>query len=223
MESKNNKPQKKQVKKSTDDYIRSIGQPLFMVNLLKGILIILALVLLAESALLVSLLGKVSEVKPLPIFVDREAGTARAVDFSAIDASGEKRDESEIHDFIRDFISNLYTYTSHTVESNLRRVLDQSSVETRNTIKNIIYDSNRNQNLVSGYQGSCKFSSISIIEATPSLIRAQAIFIEQTYGSTSEVKTNKKIATIALKTVLRQRDNAHGLFVVEYRESDIKE
>lgn len=211
-------------KSNTDDYVRSIGHSLFMVNLLKGVLIILALVLVAESFLVVSLLGKVSEVKPLPIFIDREAGTARPVDFSVIDATGAKREDAEIHDFVRDYIGNIYTFTSHTVESNLRRVLDQSSEEARNAVKNIIYQAKRNENLTSGYQGTCKFKSISIIEATPTLIRSQAVFDERIFGvGADSLRSRRKIATIAMKTVIRQRDNAHGLYVVEYRESDIEE
>ena len=211
-------------KGKADDYIRSIGHSMFMVNLLKGIVVIMALVLIAESFLIVSLLGKVSEVKPLPIFVDREAGTARPVDFEVIDATGAKRDDAEIHDFVRDYVGNIYTFTNHTVETNLRRVLDQSSDEARNAIKNVIYQARRNENLVSGYQGTCKFRSISIIEASSSLIRAQAIFDENIFGvGQDSLRSRRKIATLAMKTIIRQRENAHGLYVVEYRESDIKE
>jgi len=34
---------------------------------------------------------------------------------------------------------------------------------------------------------------------------------------------SKAVAAITLKVVLRQKNNAHGLYVVEYRESEIKE
>jgi hypothetical protein len=37
------------------------------------------------------------------------------------------------------------------------------------------------------------------------------------------LRSRRKIATLAMKTIIRQRENAHGLYVVEYRESDIKE
>jgi hypothetical protein len=211
-------------KKNGDDYIRSIGQPLFLVNLLKGIILLLAVVIIAESAFLFTLLGKVSEVKPLPIFVDREAGTARVVDFSAIDAEGQKRDDSEIHDFIRDYVSNIYTFTKYTVESNLRRVLDQTSDEAQNMVKNVIYASKRNDSLSGGYQGICDIKSISILEASNTIIRVQVVFISKIISNQNEIINQiKSVASIAMKVVLRQRNNAHGFYVVEYRQSEIKE
>ncbi|HUT43092.1 MAG TPA: VirB8/TrbF family protein [Desulfobacterales bacterium] len=184
----------------------------------------MATVIIAESLFLLTLLGKVSEVKPMPIFVDREAGTARVVDFSVIDAEGQKRVDSEIHDFVKDYVSNIYTFTKFTIESNLRRVLDQTSDEAQNMVKNVIYSSKRSESLTGGYQGICDINSISILEASSTIIRVQVVFIRKLISSQNEVSNQSKaVAAITLKVVLRQKNNAHGLYVVEYRESEIKE
>ena len=192
--------------------------------MLKGVILVLATVIIAESLFLLTLLGKVSEVKPMPIFVDREAGTARVVDFSVIDAEGQKRVDSEIHDFVKDYVSNIYTFTKFTIESNLRRVLDQTSDEAQNMVKNVIYSSKRSESLTGGYQGICDINSISILEASSTIIRVQVVFIRKLISSQNEVSNQSKaVAAITLKVVLRQKNNAHGLYVVEYRESEIKE
>lgn len=221
---KKGKKDVKEKKKNGDDYIRSLGHSLFLVNMLKGVILILATVIIAESLFLLTLLGKVSEVKPMPIFVDREAGTARVVDFSVIDAEGQKRVDSEIHDFVRDYVSNIYTFTKFTIESNLRRVLDQTSDEAQNMVKNVIYSSKRSESLTGGYQGICDINSISILEASSTIIRVQVVFIRKLISSQNELSNQSKaVAAITLKVVLRQKNNAHGLYVVEYRESEIKE
>jgi hypothetical protein len=221
---KKGKKDVKEKKKNGDDYIRSLGHSLFLVNMLKGVILVLATVIIAESLFLLTLLGKVSEVKPMPIFVDREAGTARVVDFSVIDAEGQKRVDSEIHDFVRDYVSNIYTFTKFTIESNLRRVLDQTSDEAQNMVKNVIYSSKRSESLTGGYQGICDINSISILEASSTIIRVQVVFIRKLISSQNEVSNQSKaVAAITLKVVLRQKNNAHGLYVVEYRESEIKE
>jgi len=219
---KQKKPQAEKTK-PTDDYIRSIGQPLFLVNMLKGIVVILALAVVSLSVMLFTLMGKVSEVKPLPIFVDRDAGTARPVDFSVIDATGNRRSEPEIHDFSRDYIENIYTFTKQTVESNLSRVLDKSSPEAQNQVKNVIFESRRNESLAGGRQGLCDIRSIVVLNDTSTLIRVQVDFIAKEIGNQRDAKREfRKIATVSLKTVLRQRNNAHGLYVVEYRETDVQ-
>jgi hypothetical protein len=221
---KKGKKDVKEKKKNGDDYIRSLGHSLFLVNMLKGVILVLATVIITESLFLLTLLGKVSEVKPMPIFVDREAGTARVVDFSVIDAEGQKRVDSEIHDFVRDYVSNIYTFTKFTIESNLRRVLDQTSDEAQNMVKNVIYSSKRSESLTGGYQGICDINSISILEASSTIIRVQVVFIRKLISSQNEVSNQSKaVAAITLKVVLRQKNNAHGLYVVEYRESEIKE
>jgi len=221
---KKGKKDVKEKKKNGDDYIRSLGHSLFLVNMLKGVILVLATVIIAESLFLLTLLGKVSEVKPMPIFVDREAGTARVVDFSVIDAEGQKRVDSEIHDFVKDYVSNIYTFTKFTIESNLRRVLDQTSDEAQNMVKNVIYSSKRSESLTGGYQGICDINSISILEASSTIIRVQVVFIRKLISSQNEVSNQSKaVAAITLKVVLRQKNNAHGLYVVEYRESEIKE
>lgn len=224
MKEKDKQTPKKAKNKPTDDYIRSLGHSVFLMNMLKGVSIILALAVVSLSIVLVSLLGKVMEVKPLPIFVDREAGTARPVDFSVIDATGNRRSEPEIHDFVRDYIENIYTFTKQTIESNLSRVLDKSSSEAQNQVKNVIFESRRNESLSGGFQGLCDIRSIVVLNDTSNLIRAQAEFIAKEIGNQRDAKREfRKIATISLKTVLRQRNNAHGLYVVEYRETDVKE
>ena len=210
-------------KQKRNDHIWAIGNSLFMVTLLKGVVLVLSIALVAESIFVVTLLGKVAEVKPLPIFVDREAGTARPVDFSVIDAEGSKRVDAEINDFARDYVTNIYTFTRYTVETNLRRVLDLTADEARNQVQDSVIRSKRNEALSSGYQGVCDIKSISILDAGQTSTRVQVVFVAKQIGFQAMDSSRKAVATITMKTVLRQRNNAHGLYVVEYRESDIKE
>ena len=212
-----------QKKGKRNDHIWAIGNSLFMVTMLKGIVLVLCLALIAESIFVVTLLGKVAEVKPLPIFIDREAGTARPVDFSVIDASGAQRVDAEIHDFARDYVTNIYTFTRYTVETNLIRVLNLTADEARNQVKECVIASKRNEALNGGFQGVCDIKSISILDAGQTSIRVQVVFEAKQIGFQTNDTARKAVATIQMKTVLRQKGNAHGLYVVEYRESDIKE
>ncbi|HNX97814.1 MAG TPA: VirB8/TrbF family protein, partial [Candidatus Aminicenantes bacterium] len=152
-----------------------------------------------------------------------EAGTARPVDFSVIDAEGSKRVDAEINDFARDYVTNIYTFTRYTVETNLRRVLDLTADEARNQVQDCVIRSKRNEALSSGYQGVCDIKSISILDAGQTSTRVQVVFVAKQIGFQAMDSSRKAVATITMKTVLRQRNNAHGLYVVEYRESDIKE
>ena len=165
------------------------------------------------------LTGKISEVKPLPIFIDRDTGTARAVDFDFIDARGESRSDAEVNDFVSGFISDLYTYNRLTVKTNLVNAIFRTSPEAASDIKNTLMVSRRYDHINRGLQGLVSVRSISILEKLPDL-KVQVFFRKKRIplGGESEESSDHS-AVLRIKPVVRKKGNAHGLLIVEYRES----
>lgn len=204
-----------------DEFIQAWGNSWIVNNYLKIIVIILILAVLSSSYAIVSLTNKVNEVKPLPIFIDRISGSAVPVDFSVIDAEGSKRHKSEVLDFSERYIEDLYTFNSFTVKSNLKSALDKTSEKAIPSLKEILRISNRAK-YINNHQGMVNVKSIVILSGLPD-VKVQVFFEKKVLlQNGSEVEITENIAILRMKTVLRQKGNAHGLYVVEYRESEYK-
>jgi len=206
-----------------DDFIRSTGNLAFVNTFLKFTCLILAVAVLGLSGTVVYLGAGVRNQKPLPIFIDKDSGSARPVDFQAIDAAGETRVEPEIISFVNDFIGNLYTYNKYTVKSNLEKVLSVSSEEAVNALRRYWKISARQSSISSGGQGLSKINSTVIVNGLPDL-RVQIFFQKIVVGVHGD-KSNqsKNVAILRVKTVVRNLENPHGLYVIEYREDEVNQ
>ncbi len=164
--------------------------------------------------------GKINEVKPLPIFINKETGSAKAVDFRFIDAEGETRSNAEINDFVTGFISDLYTYNRLTIKTNLINAISKTSEEAAADIKNTLLVSKRYDHINRNIQGLVSVKSISILEKLPDL-KIQVFFRKDliSKGGDHEERSDH-FAILRIKPVVRKRGNAHGLVIVEYREND---
>ncbi len=165
------------------------------------------------------LTGKINEVKPLPIFINSETGTAKAVDFNFIDANGESRSDAEINDFVTGFISDLYTYNRLTVKTNLVNAIEKTSREGAADIKSLLLVSRRYDDINRSLQGIVTVKSISILEKLPDL-KIQVYFTKRLVSQEGDREVSDDyFAVLRIKPVIRKRGNAHGLLIVEYREN----
>jgi len=206
-----------------DDFIRSTGNMAFVNTFLKFTCLVLAVAVLGLSGMVVYLGASVRNQKPLPIFIDNDSGSARPVDFQAIDAAGENRVEPEIISFANDYIGNLYTYNKYTVKSNLENVLAVSSEEAVNALRRYWKISARQSAISSGGQGLSKIQSSVIVNGLPDL-RVQVFFQKMIVGSSGdEGRQTKHVAVLRIKTVVRSVGNPHGLHAIEYREDEVNQ
>lgn len=167
------------------------------------------------------LTSKIDKVKPLPIFINRESGGAKPVDFDFIDASGETRCTAEINDFTTKFIMDLYTFNRLTVKSNLLSALSKTSKEGAVDIKNALLISKRYDRINRNLQGIVLIKGISIIQKLPDL-KVQVFFNKRLMTIGGRVESDRdSIAIIRIKPIVRKKGNAHGLLIVEYRESPL--
>jgi len=162
---------------------------------------------------------KIDEIKPLPIFINRETGEAKPVDFDFIDAKGETRCVAEIDDFITGFLTDMYTFNRLTVKSNLMGALSKASKEAAVDIKNTLIVSKRYDMINRNLQGMVSIKNISIIQKLPDL-KVQVFFNKRLLSMAGRLESDKNyISIIRIKPVVRKRGNAHGLLIVEYREN----
>lgn len=184
------------------------------------IIVVELLIIIMLSIYNYILTGRINEVKPLPIFINKETGSAKAVDFNFIDAEGETRSNAEINDFVTGFISDLYTYNRLTIKTNLVNAISKTSEEAAADIKNTLLVSKRYDHINRNIQGLVLVKSISILEKLPDL-KIQVFFRKRliSAGGDQGVR-NDYFAILRIKPVVRKRGNAHGLLIVEYREND---
>ena len=202
-----------------DDWIRATGNMTFVNTMLKYTVLVLGIVLIFVSSLLITMVKKVNHITPLPIFIDRASGEARCVDYKVIDAQGEKRVPAEINDFVYNFLTDLYTFNKFTIKSNLENALLKTAKDAAGQVKAAIDLPKRADYLSRNVQGICEVNSISIISTTPD-IKVQSIFTKKILSPEGDVLSRQKyIAVLRLKPIIRQKGNAHGLIVVEYREN----
>jgi len=208
--------------RNVDDFIFAWGNPRLVVFYQKLVIYTLIPVIIAMSILLIVLSTKVNEVTPLPIYIDREAGTARCVDYKVVDALGKERSPAEIKGFIEQFLLDFYTFNKFTIKSNLQKALVNCHQLVKDRAKELLKESKRIENLGSGRQGICEIGSILIMETKPD-IKVQVMFSAKLLDGLGQLYSliNKR-AVFRLKTIERNRAHAYGLYIIEYRETKEK-
>lgn len=201
------------------DYIYEKNARIVINTAYKFIIVVELLIIILLSVYSLKLTGKINEVKPLPIFINKETGSAKAIDFDFIDAMGETRSNAEINDFITGFISDLYTYNRLTVKTNLVNAISKTSAEAAADIKNTLLLSKRYDHINRSMQGLVSVKSISILEKLPDL-KIQVYFSKRLISSDGDSGSiTEYFAILRIKPVIRKKGNAHGLLIVEYREN----
>jgi len=200
-----------------DDLVHVWGNAYAGLLLYKAATVVLALVVLALSFTVVILAQKAKDVKPLPIFIDRRTGISEPVAFELIDAAGDKRHESEVKDFVRNYLEDLYTFNVHTAKNNLEKCNRTSTKQTWVAIREILLRDRRLELVDQENQGLIEIN-LMVIQSLEPEISIQVTFkkVVITSGGRSE---SSQVAVMKLHAVRRHEGNAHGLMVVEYRES----
>ncbi len=201
------------------DYIYEKNARIVINFAYRFIIIVELLIIILLSFYSYKLTGKINEVRPLPVFINKETGSAKAVDFNFIDAKGETRSNAEINDFITGFISDLYTYNRLTVKTNLINAISKTSTEAAADIKNTLLISKRYDHINRNIQGLVTVKSISILEKLPDL-KIQVFFRKKLISMDGDLENvSDHFAILRIKPVIRKKGNAHGLLIVEYREN----
>lgn len=203
------------------DYIYEKNARTLIANAFKIISIIELIIIVIFGIYAYLLTGKLDEIKPLPIFINRESGEAKPVDFSFVDAAGETRCNAEIDDFVTGFLTDLYTFNRLTVKSNLVNALSRASKEGTVDIKNALMLSRRYDVLNRNLQGLVKIKNISIIQKLPDL-KVQVYFKKKLVSMSGRTELDREcISIMRIKPIVRKRTNSHGLLIIEYRENYI--
>ncbi len=200
-----------------DDLLHVWGNAYAGLVLYKVATVILALVVVALSFSMVILAQKARDVKPLPIFIDRNTGITEPVAFELIDAAGEKRHESEVKDFVRNYLEDLYTFNVYTAKNNLEKCNRRSTVQAWSVIKEILLRDKRMDMVNQDNQGLVDIK-LMIIQSLEPDVSIQVTFKKSVIMSSTR-QEEERVAVIKLRTVKRHEGNAHGMMVVEYRES----
>jgi hypothetical protein len=207
----------KKMTKDADNFILAWGNTLIITNYLKIMVVILFVLLIFESFVIIKLASQVVEEKPLPIFIDRIAGDAKPVDYTAIDARGEKRHDAEVAKFCKNFIGDLYTYNKYTVVSNLKSVKKVCTDGVYRIINDLLIEHKRYDKVNEGIQGIVDVKSVVILKSLPDL-KVQVFFVVKEKATINKPDVSH-IAIFRIKTIIRNRKNAHGLYVIEYRDT----
>lgn len=207
----------------SDDYIRTFGRTVMVNTFLKYAVFILGLSCLGLSITVISLLGKIHEIRPLPIYIDKMTGAAKPIDFASIDASEAFRIPAEIIDFSRNYVSDLYTFNRHTIASNLDPVFKHSVGDVVQKLKYYLDQNHRADYVNSNAQGICSVNFTDIVRMKPD-IKVQVAFKREILSGKGETLSSEDmVAIMRIKLANRTAENSHGLMVVEYRESKLKE
>ena len=215
----NKKPntKKEKITPQRDDLLHVWGNAYAGLILYKAATVILAIVTVALSFCMVILAQKANDVKPLPIFIDRNTGIAEPVSFELIDAAGEKRYEVEVKDFVRNYLEDLYTFNVHTAKNNLEKCNKKTAGPAWSMVKEILLREKRTEMVDQGNQGLVEIKTL-IVQSLEPEIAIQVVF-KKVELSSSGNESAEFISVIKLQTVKRYEGNAHGLMVVEYRET----
>ncbi len=200
-----------------DDLIHIWGNAYAGLILYKAATVVLALVVVALAFSMVILAQKARDIKPLPIFIDRNSGIAEPVAFELIDAAGEKRHESEVKDFVRNYLEDLYTFNVHTARNNLGKCNRRATSQAWSAIKEILLRDKRMEQVDQDKQGLIDIKLL-VIQALEPELAIQVTFTKVLVGGGGRSES-EFVAIMKLHTVRRHEGNAHGLMVVEYRES----
>jgi hypothetical protein len=202
----------------TDDLLHVWGNAYAGLLLYKAATVILAIVVITLSFSVVILAQKAKDVKPLPIFIDRNTGIAEPVAFELIDAAGEKRHETEVKDFVRNYLEDLFTFNIHTAKHNLERCDRRTTPQAWAAVKETLLKDRRMEMVDQDNQGLVEIKLLVIQSVEPE-IAIQITFKKILIMAGSNRQETEHVAIIKLHTVKRHEGNAHGLMVVEYRES----
>jgi len=123
----------REIKDSIGLFLRTVGNESFIIRVLLWVVTLLFAGVLVLSAAVVIQSKKLTNIKPLVVYVDRDTGIAEAREFDVVDARNEKRNENEIWIFVNDFIKNLYDYTKYSQLRNLENayLLCERSVQQK--------------------------------------------------------------------------------------------
>jgi hypothetical protein len=179
--------------------------------------------MLIQTAAIVLQSKRLSDIKPLVVYVDRDTGITEVREFAVVDARNEQRSENEIWIFVNDFVKNLYDYTHYSQLRNLENAYVLCSQTVKQKIKNYFIRDGRPDRVKSEVIGLCEVESVFIMDTLPDL-RVRVVFAKKVIRPGGAVLLHKKIeAVLRVKTVVRDRDNNHGLYITDYRETILGE
>jgi hypothetical protein len=213
----------KEIKDSIGLFLKTVGNETFIIRVLSwGVTILFAVVLLLTVAIVIQS-KKLTNIKPLVVYVDRDTGIAEVREFDVVDARNEKRDENEIWIFVNEFVKNLYDYTNFSQLRNLENAYLLCERSVQGKIKEYFIRDGRPGRVKSEVVGLCEVESVFIMDTLPDL-RVRVIFRKRVIQRGGTLVLDKKIeAILRIKTVVRDRFNHHGLYITDYRETILKE
>ena len=210
-------------KDTVKEYLTGIANLSILRNFFMIGFFVMAIFAAGQYIVIASLAKEIKTVKPMPIFIDRMDGSARAVPFEMIDAEGEERHQTEIYDFISNFLKNLYTFNKYTIKSNLDASISLCSPEAESSVSELVLNE-RPKYMNMDVQGLCEVFSIEILNHLPDL-KCRAVINKKVLSTAngSTISEKRYGVVMRIKTVLREQGNAHGLKVVEYWENLISD
>ena len=198
---------------ATDDFIRSSGNLAYVNTWLKLIALVLLLVsLLLGAALLVKIVdGRTEHV--VPIVINQAMGDAIPVDYRVVDAAGEERSPVEVRRFCEDFLTEAFTYNRYTVKTNLESIARWTAPEALTQVREALNLPRRAELIARNAQGLAELTSFLITENDILSQRGQ----EEAAQSFGDVARDLSMQTTGANAV-----DAHGLIVIEYRQSSFE-
>jgi type IV secretory pathway component VirB8 len=204
------------------EQIKAHANIIFQNVFLKYILLVLTIVIVSLSGIVVYLVAKQRETKIQTIFVNTQTGAATQVNQETIDATGQKRHDSEIYAFVKEFLGNLYTFNRYTIKSNLENAFLVVATEAGGSVKMYWQLANKSDYLNSGYQGLCTVGNIIVLNTLPDL-KVQVFFNRKVLNEGGQVVVDTEhVCIFRIKLVPRGNGNPHGFFITEYREESLK-
>ncbi len=209
------------VKGNVDDYIRSTGHLAFVNLFLKYALFVLGLVCVGLVVALVLISRHAGEVRAIPIVINEATGESRPIDWRVVDAAGEDRKPAEVHYFVRQLLRNIYTYTRYTASSNLAEAFRCCVPDATRQVKHAVNIEARQRELQTGGQGVIEFQAVNILQTSPNIL-VQCYFSSKTISLQGQTDSQRRVASLRLKTVPRTADTPSGLLLVEYSQSNFE-
>lgn len=209
------------VKGNVDDYIRSTGHLAFVNLFLKYALFVLGLVCVGLVVALVLISRHAGEVRAIPIVINEATGESWPIDWRVVDAAGEDRKPAEVHYFVRQLLRNIYTYTRYTASSNLAEAFRCCVPDATRQVKHAVNIEARQRELQTGSQGVIEFQAVNILQTSPNIL-VQCYFSSKTISLQGQTDSQRRVASLRLKTVPRTADTPSGLLLVEYSQSNFE-
>lgn len=215
--------QKKEIKDSLVSFISTVGNETFIIRVLVWVVTFLFAALLVLSTAVVIQSKRLTNLKPLVIYVDRDTGLTSTREFDVVDAANEKRNENEIWIFVNEFVRSLYDYTRYSQLRNLETAYLLCDPAVQQKVKDYFIRDGRPGQVKSEVIGLSEVESVFIMDTLPDL-RVRVIFSKRVIQTGGALVTDRKIeAVLRIKTILRTRHNPHGLYITDYRETILKE